>query len=212
VAAKPILVIGGGGHGRVILNLLARLPAYNPIGYVDPKNHGPLLGFPYLGNDEVLPQLLEKHKGLCAAIGVGKVQAESARGSLFRKLKEMGFQFPTIVAPSAVVARSVMLGEGSIVMDGAIIQPDCVVGKLCIINTRASLDHDCILGDDVHVCPGATLSGGVKVADGSLIGVGASVVQYLRISKAVTIGAGAAVVIDCLEPGTYVGVPAKRLP
>ena len=210
MAAKPILIVGGGGHGKVILNVLTRLPGYNPIGYVDPKDHGALLGFPYLGNDDDLPSLLGKHKGLCAVIGVGKIKAESPRADIFRRLKELGFLLPSIVAPTAMVARTAMLGEGTVVMDGAVIQPDCVVGKLGIVNTRASLDHDCILGEDVHVCPGATLSGGVKVNDGSLIGVGASVVQYLRIGKGVTIGAGAAVIGDCLEPGTYVGVPAKR--
>lgn len=211
MAAKPIIVVGGGGHGKVLLHVLTRLPAYNPLGYVDPKDHGPILGFPCLGGDEVLPSLLEKHKGLCAVIGVGKIRAESPRVEIFRKLKELGFLLPAIAAPTAMVARTASLGEGSVVMDGAVIQPDCVVGKLGIINTRASLDHDCILGEDVHVCPGATLSGGVKVNDGCLIGVGASVVQYLRIGKSVAIGAGAAVTADCLEPGTYVGVPARRL-
>lgn len=212
MAAKPIVVVGGGGHGKVLAHMLTRMPAFNLLGYVDLKDHGPLLGFPYLGNDDALPSLVEKHKGLCAVIGVGKVKAEGARGEIFDKLKALGLQLPAIVAPTAMVARSAMLGEAATVMDGAVIQPDCVVGKLGIVNTRAALDHDCILGEDVHVCPGATLSGGVRVNDGTLIGVGASVVQYLRIGKNITIGAGAAVTTDCLEPGTYVGVPARRLP
>ncbi|HFU6823723.1 TPA: NeuD protein, partial [Streptococcus agalactiae] len=35
--------------------------------------------------------------------------------------------------------------------------------------------------------------------------------QTLDISSCTTIGAGAVVVKDIIEPGTYVGVPAKKI-
>lgn len=210
MAAKPVLVIGGGGHGKVLMHVLSRLPQFHLLGYVDPKNHGMILGFPYLGTDDSLPELIKKYPVASAVIGVGKVSGGGPRAQIMQRLKELGFALPAIVAPGAMVAKSVTLGEGTVVMDGAVVQPDCVVGKLGIINTRASLDHDCNLAEDVHVGPGASVSGGVKIGEGSMIGVGSCVVQGVRIGKNITIGAGAAVTADCLEPGTYVGVPAKR--
>jgi len=208
VAAKPIVVVGGGGHGKVIMHVLSRMPQFHPLGYVDPRNGGPLLGFPHLGGDDALPPLAEQFPGICAVIGVGKVQAASQRMQIMGRLKELGFVLPVIVAPTAMVARTVMLGEGTVVMDGVVIQPDCVVGKIGIINSRACVDHDCYLGDEVHVGPGAMLSGAVKINDGCMIGIGACVTQGVRITKNCTVGAGAAVVGDLTEPGIYVGVPA----
>jgi sugar O-acyltransferase (sialic acid O-acetyltransferase NeuD family) len=211
VAARHIIVIGGGGHGKVILHMLSRMPSFHPLGYVDPRNSGPLLGFPHLGGDDALPALVQKYPGLNAVIGVGKVVAGSQRMQLLAKLKELGLSLPAVVAPTAMVARTVVLGEGTVVMDGAVIQPDSVVGKIGIINSRSCVDHDCFLGDDVHIGPAAALSGGVKINDGCMIGVGASVIQGVRITKNCTIGAGAAVTSDCAEAGVYVGVPAKKI-
>ncbi len=210
MAVKPILVVGGGGHAKVILGMLLRLPAFRPVGYVDPKGGGSILGMSCLGGDDAIPSLVQKHPGLQAVIGVGKIRSGGSRVALADRLKGAGLELPVIIAPSATVASSAIIGEGSVVMDGVVIQPDCRVGRLGIVNTGATLDHDCILGADVHVAPGATLSGGVSVGEASMIGVGASVLQYLSVGRDVTVGAGAVVVSDCKEPGVYIGVPARR--
>ncbi|MGZ3653832.1 MAG: acetyltransferase, partial [Bdellovibrionota bacterium] len=85
-------------------------------------------------------------------------------------------------------------------------------GRAAILNTNSSLDHDCTLGEDVHIAPAAALSGNASVGDGCMVGIGSCVKQGVRIFSGCTIGAGAAVVRDCLEPGVYVGVPAKKVP
>lgn len=211
MAVKPIIVFGGGGHGKVLLGMLSRMKAYKVLGYVDLRDNGPVLGFKRLGGDEVLPALVKKHKRISVALGVGKVRAESNRLQIAARLKALGFSFPALVAPSAVVAKGVVLGEGTVVMDRAVVQPGCAVGSLGIVNTGVLLDHDCVLGDDVHLATGATLSGGVSMGSGGMVGTGAAVIQGVRIVEGCMIGAGAAVVEDCLEPGTYVGVPARRI-
>ncbi len=208
--AGPVVVIGGGGHGKVLLNMLARIPEVKVLGYVDPRDHGKILGFSHLGNDEVLPELALQ-AGIRAVIGIGKISAGNARLKIAANLRQLGFLLPTVIAPTAIVADGVLLGEGTVVMDGAIVQPGCVVGQLGIINTGAVLDHDCVLGEDVHIAPAATLSGNVTVGSNSMVGVGACVIQGARIGEDCIIGAGAAVVEDCLGPGTtYVGVPARK--
>lgn len=205
---RPTIVVGAGGHGKVVLYVLSRLPEYQVLGYVDSRDYGEILGFPHLGDDSILPDLA-KQSGIAAVVGVGKVRAGSNRATLFTRLNSLGFALPAIVAPTAIVAPDVSIGEGSVVMDGAIIQPGCQLGNLCIVNTGAILDHDCVLGNDVHVSTGARLSGAARVGQGSLIGVGASLIQLVQVGRGCTIGGGASVVKDCLEPGTYVGVPAK---
>jgi sugar O-acyltransferase (sialic acid O-acetyltransferase NeuD family) len=206
----PTIVVGAGGHGKVVLYVLSRLPEYQVLGYVDSRDYGEILGFPRLGDDSILPELA-KQSGIAAVIGVGKVRAGSIRATVFSRLSSLGFALPAIVAPTAIVAPDVSLGEGSVVMDRAIIQPGCQIGNIAIINTGAIVDHDCVLGDNVHVSSGACLSGAVRVGKGSLIGVGASLIQLVQVGEDCTIGGGASVVSDCLEPGTYVGVPAKKV-
>jgi sugar O-acyltransferase (sialic acid O-acetyltransferase NeuD family) len=205
------VVIGGGGHAKVLLHILERLPAFEVLGYLDPDDRGILLGHPRLGGDEFLPKLARKHPSLAAAIGIGKVKAESRRLKLIADLLKAGLALPPIIAPSAVVARDVVIGDGSVIFDGAVVQPGCQLGKGVIVNSRAVVDHDCSLGADVHLAPGAVLSGGVVVGDSCFLGAGSVCKQGVKIAEGCTIGAGAAVVSDCLEAGTFVGVPARRI-
>ena len=206
---QPVVVIGGGGHAKVLLHVLERLPQFEVLGYVDPRNAGPILGYPRLGGDDCLPALAEK-MATAAVIGIGKVAATSLRLKMLADLRALGFSLPIVIAPTAQVAKEVVLGECTVVMDGAVIQPGCVVGKAGIINSGAILDHDCMLGDDVHIAPAAALSGHVCIGDGSMVGIGACVIQGIRVVENCMIGAGAVVTNDCSEPGTYFGVPARR--
>lgn len=210
IKRQSVVVIGGGGHAKVLLHMLERLKKFKVLGYVDPRNAGEVLGYARLGGDEVLPALAKKKTA--AVIGVGKIVSGGKRLKILADLHAQGFSLPVIVAPTAQVAKEVILGEGTVVMDGAVIQPGCVIGKACIVNSGAVLDHDCTLGDDVHIGPRVALSGQVSVGEGCMVGVGASVIQGIRITASCTIGAGAAVVEDCLQTGTYVGVPARRGP
>lgn len=205
----PIVVVGGGGHAKVLLNVLRRLPALRVLGYVDLHDSNSLLGFPWLGDDDYLKQLPSQNRTIAAAIGIAKVSADSARLAKLRELEDAGFLLPPIVAPTALIAPDVILGTGTVLLDAAVLQPGCRIGAGGIVNTGATIDHDCRLGDDVHVAPGAALSGGVSIGNGSMIGVGACCIQGVRIGASCMIGAGAAVVSDCLEPGIYAGVPAK---
>jgi sugar O-acyltransferase (sialic acid O-acetyltransferase NeuD family) len=206
----PLVIVGGGGHGKVLLNVVGRLKKYQVLGYTDMKKGGPLLGHDWLGDDSVLPKLVKKHKGLVAGLGIGKVQAKSGRLNLLQTICSKGLKAPSIVAPSAVVASDVILGDGSVVFDGAIIQPGTVLGRGAIVNTGARIDHDCQIGDDVHVAPGAVLAGCVKVGDGVFLGAGSVCIQGVSIAPGCTIGAGAVVVSDCERPGLYLGIPARR--
>lgn len=206
-----IVVIGGGGHARVVVSLLKKIEGYKVLGYVDPVNRGNLLGIPYLGTDGDIPLLRRKHPGLAAAVGVGTTGTNPLRESVVARVTAMGVTWPVIVSPAAVVNEEVSIGEGTVVCDGTVVNCGTRVGRWCILNTNSTVEHDCTLGDHVHISPGAVISGGVEVGEGCFLGAGSSVVHGVRIPAGSVIGAGATV-IDTLEvPGTYVGVPAKRI-
>jgi sugar O-acyltransferase (sialic acid O-acetyltransferase NeuD family) len=206
---ERIVVIGGGGHAKVLISVLKGTP-WDVVGYTDPQDRGPLLGVPHLGDDPILAELLSTRGIQHAIIGLGKIDVSSTRMRLQGQIESLGYAFPVVVSPQAVVNESVQLGSGTVALDGVVITSGTVAGRCCILNTNSTIEHDCRLGDNVHVASGATVSGGVTVGDDSLIGAGATIVQSVTIGHGCLIGAGAVVVTDITEPGTYVGVPARR--
>ena len=203
------VIVGGGGHAKVVISILKKLNDYEIAGYVDPVDRGSILGARHLGGDDVLPRLFGAHRVTNAVLGIGQLETATLRRALNLTVSSMGFAFPAVISPCAVVNAGVCLGEGTVVMDGAVVNVGTRIGAQCILNTRSSVDHDCEIGEFVHICPGATLSGGVRVGSGSLIGAGATVIQRTTIGDACLIGAGAVVVTDCPGNGRYVGVPAR---
>lgn len=192
---KDIVLVGAGGHGRVVLSTLLALGSFRIVGFVDShlKPGTSVNGIKVLGNDEVLSEVYRQgcHQ---AFISVGSVRDTSIRRRLFEKLTSHGFLLPSLVDPKAVVADSALLGPGAYVAAGAIIQSGAVIGKNVIVNTGAVVDHDCSVGDFVHIAPGATVSGGGQIGEGSHIGTGSSVIEGISIGKQTIIGAGSVVV------------------
>lgn len=206
---EKIVVIGGGGHAKVVIGILKRIRSFKILGYVDPRDNGEILGVPYLGADSVLAQIRKKYPKCSVAIGVGSVSVSEQREKIYNKIRLLGFKMPAVISPEAIVNENVSVGEGTVIVDGAVVNPGTTIGQCTIINTNSSVDHDSIIGDFVHIAPGVTVSGGVKVGKNSFLSVGSSVIQYKTIGANCMIGAGATVVKDCLEAGTYLGTPAR---
>ena len=208
---KSIIVIGGGGHAKVVISLIQRLGSFDLVGYTDMVDRGALLGLNCIGTDADLPNLKSTLGITSAALGIGMTGSTKAREDVFALLAGLDIATPTLVAASAVVSNDVHLGSGTLVSEGAVIQPGTSIGDAVIVNTQASVDHDCNIGDHVHIAPGAILSGGVNVGDRSLIGLGAKVLPGITITSDTIVGAGATVTKNIEGSGTYVGSPAKKL-
>jgi len=208
---KRILVVGGGGHAKVVLSILKKHGKYRVLGYTDLREKSPILGVPYLGNDDSIGALWSQQRRPNAVLGVGQIGTGAVRLNLWRRLKPFSLKFPSIVSPAAVVNESVTLGDATVVMDGAVINSGTIVGTGVIVNTNATIEHDVAVSDWVHIAPGCTISGGVTIGRFSLIGAGAIVIQGISIAESCVIGAGAVVVRNLTEGGVYAGIPARRI-
>ena len=206
---KDILIIGGGGHAKVIASVLRKHSDWNPIGYTDVNDFGPLLGLPYLGTDQVITNLKNEKKLQFGVIGIGQLKKYDARKRIIQSVENYGLTLPPILSENAIINENANIGSGTVVMDGVIIQPGVRVGKYSIVNTGTTIDHDCEIGDFVHIAPGVNISGDVVIGNCVLVGVGASLIQGVKIVSEVIIGAGAVVTGNIGELGTYVGVPAR---
>ena len=209
-SSDGIVVIGGGGHAKVVISILRK--QYDSIlGYTDLKDNGVLMGVPYLGSDRELVALAGGTRKFSAVLAVGQVGPGQPRYEIWTRLQSLSLAFPLIVSPDAVVNEEVSGGEGAVVMDGVVINTGATIGCGAIVNTNSTIEHDVVLEDWVHVAPGATISGGVTVGRFSMIGAGATVIEGIKIASGCMVGAGATVVNDLTELGVYVGSPARRI-
>jgi UDP-perosamine 4-acetyltransferase len=204
--SPPVLVIGAGGHAKVVMELVRAAGVYEVIGLIDLNLSGAaILGVPILGTDEDLPRL--RREGIAHAfVGIGNNQRRLQTGYYLRKME---FKIINAISPAAVVSASARLGVGIAVMAGAVINAEARIDDFAIINTHASVDHDCWIGEGAHVCPGSTLAGNVRVGSLAFIGAGATVIPGITIGQNATIGAGASVLRNVPDGASAWGVPAR---
>lgn len=191
-------IIGASGHGKVVLNSLLR-QGKSVVAFIDDDpSKKEFLGYPVF-QKSVIKQGDELYWG----IGNGEVRA---------KLKiALPNRFEQSIDPSAIVADSVSVGEGTVVLHGAIVQPDCSLGEHCIVNTKASIDHDCMIGDYSHIAPGVTICGNVTIGRNCWIGAGATIIQGVKLGDNVVVGAGATIIDSYNDNLVIIGTPARPL-
>ena len=191
VRENSVLILGGGGHAKMCIDIIRQQGALEPIGIIDTiKTPGEgVFGIPVLGGDEVLQTLRDKGVKL-AVLGVGAVLNHSVREKLHAKLMEHGFQVPNIIHPSASIEPSVELGDGNQIMQGAIIGSAVTIGDNCIVNSGSVISHDSSIAKHVHIAPGAVLAGGVQVGAGSVVGMGSTVFLGVQVGQNVMINNG----------------------
>lgn len=206
--SKSLLVIGAGGHARVVADCARESGCWSQIEFYDDawpelQNSG---AWPVSGN---IQNLLAKRaeKDLQIIIGIGN---NAVRLRFQETFIAAGWNMATVIHPAATISRDATVGSGTVVMAGAVINIGARIGNCCIINTRASVDHDCQLGNAVHLSPGSTLSGTVTVGDCTWLGSGATVGNNLQIGSDSIIGAGATVVSNIADNTLAVGTPAKK--
>ncbi|MAT44058.1 MAG: hypothetical protein CL609_17120 [Anaerolineaceae bacterium] len=194
---NKMIIFGGGGHGRTLIELVQAMGSYDLVGIVD--DHIPpeteLLGVPVLGGQAVLTTLYQK--GICLAVnGVGGIGNPSARWAVFESLQKIGFDFPTVVHPTAFVEKSAFLDAGVQVLAQTYIGTQVKVGFGSVINAGAVLSHDVQAGICTNFSPGALIAGNVVFGDFTQVGMGATVNLNLKIGANVRIGNGATVKKD----------------
>ena len=199
--SRRLVIIGAGGHGKVIADIALK-NCYTNICFVDDNATGDVMGFPIIGTSIEIERLNDGNTDF--VIGIGN--------NATRKLiaEKYDVNFVTLVHPSAQIGVNVSIGKGTVVMAGAVINPCAMVGEHCIINTGAIVEHDNVIEDYAHISPNAALGGTVRVGECTHIGIGATVKNNTEICSDCTIGAGAVVVKNIKEPGTYVGVPIRK--
>ena len=191
---NALIVYGGGGHGKAVIDLVRSQNSYEIVGIVDDglPVGSQVMGVPVLGGAEVLEELRALGVRL-AANAIGGIGNITPRVVVFDRLKAAGFDFPALVHPSAVVEPTARLADGVQIFPHAYVGSDAEIGFGCILNIAALAPHDCVLEEVVNLSPGVLLAGNVHMGARSLIGMGVTINLNLTIGAEARIGNGATV-------------------
>lgn len=192
------ILYGASGHAKVIIDVIK---SNNEDIYCiiddNPKTNE-VFNIPVKRVDQLL---FEKSNSFLVAIGNNKLRKKI--------VSDNDFNYFTAIHEKTIIASSVEIGGGTVVMPNVVINAEAKIGKHCIVNTSAVVEHECILSDFVHVSPNASIAGNVTIGEGTQVGIGACVIQGVKIGKWVTIGAGTVIIKDVPDYAVVVGNPGK---
>lgn len=185
---ENILLIGGGGHCKSVIDVIEQENKYSIAGIIDKKERigEKVLGYEIMGSDEDIKKLFDKYK--YAFITIGHIKSNSTRLSIFSLLKSIGYKIPAIISPLAYVSKHSFIGEGSIIMHHALVNTGAKIGQNCIINTKALIEHDVLIEDNCHISTASVVNGGTIVKENTFIGSNSTSKEYIQIDGFIKAG------------------------
>ncbi len=202
-------IIGAGGHARPVLEVLNE-------NYKKSKKYIYDINFKKkIKKEKILGSLVKgsfkdftAKKFNKAYIAIGD---NILRKKIFNILKKNKIQIPNLISKDATVSKYLKIGIGNFINRKVFIGAETIIGNNNIINTGSLIEHQVKLGSNSHVGPSAIIGGHVKIGNNVLIGLGAKIINNVKICNNCTIGVGSVVTKSINKPGTYAGIPAKKL-
>ncbi|MDD4781955.1 MAG: acetyltransferase [Tissierellia bacterium] len=209
---KKLLLIGGGGHCKSVLDSILPSNEYSEIGIIDKNenNGGSILGIPIIGCDDDLSKLY--HDGYHSAfVTVGSIAKPSLRIKLYKMLETIGFEIPNIIDLTAIVSNQVKMERGIFIGKNVVVNVGTSIKDGSIINTASTIEHDCIINQFCHIAPGSVLCGEVEVGENTHVGAGSIIRQQIKIGSNTIIGMGSVVLKDIKGNVVAYGNPCKEV-
>ena len=208
---RKAIVLGSGGHSRVVLSILYACQNHNIKGIIDLQEHTRnehILKIPVIGSIKDLDKYIgESRLDIFLAIG-----DNSLRQSWWAKLIDLGFNMPNLISPNATLDPNSTIGEANVFCSGSFVGPESSLGNNNLVNTSAVIEHEVKIGSHCHIAPSSTIAGRSTLSNNCFIGAGAVVIDGIEVAEDVSIGAGSTVVKSIIKSGRiYVGTPAKPL-
>ena len=203
---NKLVIIGAGGHGKVILETAMLLNEWDEIMIVDSDypEVNECLGVPVKGKS--IEELKLDVNSVDVAVAVGN---NKQRMKLINQLTSMKYRLPIISHPTSLVSKHSKIRHGTVILANTIIGPGTIVGAGVIVNNNSVVDHDCNISDGTHISPGVNIGGEVKIGEMTWVCIGATIINNIKIGEEVIVGAGSVVIKDVENNKTVVGIPAK---
>ncbi|WP_417464342.1 acetyltransferase [Kordiimonas sp.] len=204
-----LILIGGGGHCKAAIDVIEADGRFVIAGILEQPGttQRDVLGYPVIGTDSELADLVATHSA--AFVTIGQIKSPDPRRRAFEAAILAGAIVPVIASTNAHVSRHATLGDGTLVMHGAVVNAAAAIGQNCIINSLSLVEHDARVGDHCHISTGARVNGDVTVEEGCFIGSGAILKNGITIGKGSVIGAGCVIRHD-VPPATLIKQTPER--
>jgi sugar O-acyltransferase (sialic acid O-acetyltransferase NeuD family) len=185
---KVILLIGGGGHCKSVIDVIEQEGKYTIAGIIDKESlvGQDVLGYKVIGCDDDLEGLFKIYK--YALVTVGQIKSNILKVKLFNTLEKIGYQIPIITSPLAYVSKHASIGKGTVIMHQAFVNAGATIGENCIINSQALIEHDAVIEGHCHISTSAVINGGVRVKENSFIGSNTTTKEYVEIGGFIKAG------------------------
>lgn len=206
---KRVIVIGSGGHAKVVLDILEEMGEIEIIGITSKTLKSGLVfnNYPVIGDDGVLANF--RNSDCLIAMGIGGYKDNNLREQIYNYVKDIGLTFLNVIHPSAIISKSVILGESVVIFSGVIINTDVKIGNNTIIATGSTIDHETIIGNHVLISAGVTIGAYSVINDNALLALGSKVISGINIGKGSLVAAGAVVVKNINDNERVFGIPAS---
>lgn len=206
---RNIILIGGGGHCRSVIDVIEQQGTYKIAGIVDiaSKIGSEVLGYRVIAKDEELPLLVKEYEDFC--ITIGHTTNRSLRKELYLVLMGLNANLPVIKSPHAYVAKSALIKAGSVIMHHSIVNSNTHLGVCTIANTGCIIEHDVEIGNHCHIGPGTILNGGCTVEDDCFVGSNSVLLPGITMKKNSIVAAGSVIRENVEQDSMYAGNPGK---
>jgi len=185
-----IILVGGGGHCRAVIDVIEQEGIYDIAGIIDqPQKKGKnVLGYSVIGSDDEIPHLAKD--GYYFIVTVGHIKSPKIRIEIFKQIEQHTDKIATIVSPLAYVSSHAKIAKGTVIMHHVLVNAGASIGKNCIINTKALVEHDAVVENHCHISTGAIINGGTIVKEGTFFGSNAASKEYVKTNEIDFIKAG----------------------
>lgn len=188
---ENLILIGGGGHCKSVIDVIELENKYKIIGVLD-KNISigtRILDYEIIGRDEDISNY-SKFNDIKFLITVGQIKSYAVRLEIGKKLEENNCKIASIVSPRAYISKYSKVGKGTVVMHDAFVNVNATVGIHCILNTNANVEHDSTIGDFCHISTGVIVNGDCTIEKGCFLGSNSTISNGKRVIKNSVITAG----------------------
>ncbi|CAD2079267.1 acetyltransferase [Phocicoccus pinnipedialis] len=203
---KPLILIGVGGHSKVIRDIVNQSDEYKLVGYLDNK-----FEHYYEDNGIFFDSLINIKKYICNNYFFIAIGDNNIRKKIVDSINLPLYKYPVLVHKDATLSKDTVINNGTVVMAKSVINSSTKIGTHCIINTGAIVEHDNEVSDYVHISPGSVVTGGVVIGQRTQVGAGATVIPNVTIGENVIVGAGSTVLNNIEDNIIVVGSPALKL-
>ena len=156
---RKLLIIGAGGLGQDVAEMAQMTSRYTRIAFLDdqptPEKERQ---YPIVGRVDQLAEFVGQYDFAIAAVGNNQYRMQ-----MHQRIKELGFEIPILIHPTAIVHPLALLAPGDIIRAMCFVSSGVDIRESVLLNIGCKIDHNCVIGEGSHIPMGAVVRNEVTV-------------------------------------------------